>query len=345
MKITTQKVVNGWQLYTLTNEHKMSVSILDYGGIITEINVPDRHNNLKNVVLGFKNYADYEHNLNFLGALVGRVAGRIQDARLTIQGLTYELDVNEGTHHIHGGSNGFHQLIWASTPFQTEEAVGVILRHTSPDGEGGYPGTVDVTVTYTLTNNNELQIDYDATSDKKTALTLTNHSYFNLSGNPATAIDQHHVTVNSDAIIELDKDLIATGKMLDVTNTPFDFRKGRLLADGIQSTFPQNIIASHGYDHYFLFNDEHRGSIQVRDDISGRVLSINTTHPGVVMYTANCLDEGLELTGGPSIKYGGVCFETQASPASLQYENLPTILLDAHVPYEKQTVFTFFVAE
>jgi len=345
MKIETQNTINGWKLYTLTNQHNMSVSLLNYGGIITEINVPDRHNNIKNVVLGFKNHADYAQNPNFLGALIGRVAGRIQGASFTIEDRTYELEANEGTHHLHGGAGGFHQVIWAASPFQTEDTVGVALTHTSADGEGGYPGTVEMTVTYTLTRNNELIIDYAATSDQTTALTLTNHSYFNLTGNMARTIHNHHVTIACDEFLELDNELIPTGNKLDVTNTPFDFRTGRLIADGIDSTFTQNIVASHGYDHYFILNPKQPEAIRVEDTTSGRVMTMTTNQPGVVMYTANNLTEGLALAEGTSKRYDGVCFETQASPASLHHDDFPTVLLEVHVPYDKQTVFSFSVVK
>ncbi len=345
MHIETQNTVNDWILYTLTNQHNMSVSFLNYGGIITEINVPDRHNNIENVVLGFKNHADYERNPNFLGALVGRVAGRVQGASFTIENQTFDVEANEGAHHLHGGAGGFHQVIWATIPFQTEDTVGLALTHTSADGEGGYPGTVEMTVTYTLTNNNELIVDYAATSDKTTALTLTNHSYFNLTGNMARTIRDHHVTIACDEFVELDNELIPTGNKLDVTHTPFDFRTGRLIADGIDSTFTQNIVAGHGYDHYFLLNPTQQEAIRVKDGVSGRMMTIKTNQPGVVMYTANGLTEGLQLADGLSKRYDGVCFETQASPASLHHEGFPTVLLEAHVPYNKQTIFSFGVVE
>ncbi len=343
MKIETQDIVNNWELYTLTNNNGMKVSLLNFGGIITDIRVPDRNDNIENVVLGYKNYADYENNPNFFGAIIGRVAGRIRDASFTIANRTYALEVNEGVHHLHGGAGGFHQVIWNTSPFQTDDLVGVKLTHRSLDGEGGYPGTVEVAVTYTLTNNNELIIDYSATSDKTTALALTNHSYFNLSGNLAATIHSHHVTIDSDEFVELDKELIPTGKKIHVANTPFDFRNGRKLADGIYSTYAQNVVANHGYDHYFIFNQQKQESIRVKDEMSGRIMTIKTNQSGVVMYTSNGLDEGLDLVGGKSQSYLGVCFETQGSPASLHDEDFPTVTLKAYVPYDKQTVFSFGV--
>ena len=191
MKIEIEKTKNGWQHYKLTNDNGMRVSLLDFGGIITEIFVPNRNGVLENVVLSYKNISDYEQNPNFFGAIIGRVAGRIQDATFTLNDETYSLELNEGSHHLHGGPGGFHQVIWEAATFQTAHTVGVKLTHASEDGDGGYPGNLNTTVTYTLTNQNELIIDYSATTDKTTALTMTNHSYFNLSGNLAETIQNH----------------------------------------------------------------------------------------------------------------------------------------------------------
>lgn len=341
MKIETQDILNKWKLYTLTNDNGMTVSFLNFGGIITDITVPNRHNQLENVVLGYKNYIDYEKNPNFFGAIVGRVAGRIQDASFTIEDQTYTLVANEGGHHLHGGDGGFHQVLWQASPFQTADIVGVKLSHKSLDGEGGYPGTIEVAVTYTLTNNNELILDYSGTTDKTTVLTMTNHSYFNLSGNLATTIHSHHVTIDSNEFIELGTGLIPTGEKINVANTAFDFRTGRKLVDGISSLSAHNRVANHGYDHYFILNQIQQQNISVKEDISGRVMSIKTNQPGVVMYTSNTLDEELDLAEGASKPYLGVCFETQASPASLHHEGFPPIILKAHELYEKQTVFSF----
>jgi len=343
MKIETQEIINNWTLYTLTNDHNMSVSLLDFGGIITNISVPNRNKKVENVVLGYKNYTDYEENPNFLGAIVGRVAGRIQDASFILDGKTHLLEANEGVHHIHGGSVGFHQVIWTAHPFQTDETVGVRLTHISLDGEGGYPGNIEVSVTYTLTNNNELFLDYSATTDKSTALSLTNHTYFNLSGDLAETIHNHHVTIDSDEFVELDQDLIPTGQKIHVANTLFDFRNGRKLTDGISSTSAQNLIANYGYDHYFIFNQKGPKNVRVKDEASGRIMSIKSNQPGVVMYTANTLNEDFELAEGQSKPYLGVCFETQASPASLHHEGFPTVVLNADETYEKQSVFSFSV--
>lgn len=341
MKMEYQEILNKWKLYTLTNDNGMKVSFLNFGGIITDISVPNRNNQLENVVLSYKNYIDYEKNPNFFGAIVGRVAGRIQDASFTIEDQTYTLAANDGGHHLHGGDGGFHQVIWQSSHFQTADTVGVKLSHKSLDGQGEYPGTIEVAVTYTLTNNNELIIDYSGTSDKTTVLTMTNHSYFNLNGNLAGTIHNHHVTMKSDEFVELDTELIPTGNKINVSNTPFDFRNGKQLVEGINSLSEQNRVANHGYDHYFILNQNQKHNISVKEDISGRVMTIKTNQPGVVMYTSNTLEDGLELAEGKSKPYLGVCFETQASPASLHHKGFPSVILKAHELYEKQTIFSF----
>lgn len=338
MNITEKKLFDQWIEYTLKNNNDMSVSFLNFGGIITKIAVPNRTGKQENIVLSYENYEQYQENPYYLGAIIGRVAGRIQNASFKLNGNKYILEANERNHHLHGGTKGFHRVIWETTPFQKENIIGVKLSYVSPDGEGGYPGQVHATVTYTLTNHNEFIIDYEAVSDQQTVLTLTNHTYFNLSGNLKNTIENHIVQMNSDKILKLDSELIPTGEILHATNTPFDFRNGKMLAEGLHSNHPQNMIVGNGYDHYFLLND---GTINVREKSSGRVMTIKTNQPGVVMYTSNSLEEGVKLRGGVSKKYLGVCFETQGSPASLHHSGLPEIILEAGQKYEKQTVFSF----
>ncbi|OZU88301.1 galactose-1-epimerase [Virgibacillus indicus] len=345
MKIESKKVHAEWQEFTLTNNQGMTVSALNYGGIITRILVPDRNGNLENVVLGFKNYADYESNSNYFGALIGPVAGRIQDASFELNEQKYMLEENEGKNHLHGGSAGFHQVIWNVEAFQTGDTVGLKLTHKSPDGEGGYPGTADIEVTYTLNNENQFIIDYSAASDQTTPLTLTNHSYFNLSGNIKNTVHQHHVTMDSGKFVELDEELIPTGSLIDVSGTSFDFRNGRFLEDGFKDNSKQNKIAGGGYDHNFIFDNIKEENVIVYEKQSGRVLTIKTDQPGMVMYTSNGLDGKLELAEGLSRKHLGVCFETQASPASLHYKGFPSVILKADKEYNKRTFFSFGVEE
>ncbi|RDW20709.1 aldose epimerase family protein [Oceanobacillus chungangensis] len=343
--IETNEILGKWQEFTLKNKNGMKVSVLDYGGIISQILVPDRDGLLEDVVLGYQDYEDYTENPNFFGALIGRVAGRIQDAAFELDGKTYELEANEGKNQLHGGSGGFHQIIWDVEPFETDGAVSLKLGHQSADGDGGYPGNVAIEVTYTLTDSNQLILDYVAKSDKTTPITLTNHSYFNLSGNLKNTVHQHEVRMNSNHFVELDSKLIPTGRLLDSAGTVFDFRDGRLLQDGFVDDSLQNRLASSGYDHYFVFDSEQENTIVVHDKDSGRRMDIVTTQPGVVMYTSNSLVAGEKLRNGLSRKYLGVCFETQGSPASLQHEGFPDVVLNAGESYKKQTTFSFSVEE
>lgn len=341
MNIETKDILNKWKLYTLTNNQGMKVSLLNFGGIITEVIVPNKDGIMENVVLGFKDYANYENNENFFGAITGRVAGRIQDAELTIDGKLYPLDKNEGNHHLHGGFGGLHQVLWDTEPFKNDDTIGVKLSHLSPDGDSGHPGNVDITVTYTLNNDNEFKINYEASTDQTTALTLTNHSYFNLSGNLHETVHHHHVTMDSSQFVELDEELIPTGKKLDVTGTTFDFREGRNLSDGIGSSSTQHKVADGGYDHYFLFDQNKEDKVVVKNNHSGRILKVSTDQPGIVMYTGNGLTDDLELLEGKSKQYLGVCLETQSSPASLHHDDFPSVILKPNEKYEKQTTFSF----
>lgn len=343
MNIQTKEILGKWKEFTLSNDKQMSVSVLNYGGIITKILAPDRNGVVENVALGLKDYQDYEANPPFFGALIGRVAGRIQGSSFELNGEKYSLEANDGENHLHGGSEGFHQVIWEVTPFQFDGNVGLTLTHKSADGEGGYPGNVEVKVTYTLNNENQLSLAYEATSDQTTALTLTNHCYFNLSGDLKNTVQDHQVTIDSRQFVELDENLVPTGTILQVEETSFDFRQGRRLGDGFNGEVEQNKIAGNGYDHYFIFDHSAEQQAIVREPNSGRVMSVKTNQPGMVMYSGNSLDDQMQLAEAKSQKYLGVCFETQASPASLHHEGFPDVRLNAGEKYEKKTVFTFGV--
>ena len=340
MHLRKEKINDEWYEFTLSN-HSMSVSFLNFGGIITNILVPDKYGNKENIVLSYQDYTNYETNPFYLGAIIGRVAGRIKDATIEIQDREYNLDPNEGCHHLHGGQKGFHNVVWDFNTFEEEDGIGVTLMYTSPDGESGYPGNVNVKVTYQLTINNEFVIDYEATTDKETVLTLTNHSYFNLSGDLKNTVSGHDVTMDSSRFLKLDKDLIPLGIIENIRGTEFDFRKGKLLQEGFASTNEQNQIVGGGYDHYFLFDQQAGNQVKVQDDDSGRIMEIKTNQPGMVMYTANGMQEGILLDGGESKKYLGVCFETQALPASLWLQDLPSIALLPNETYKNQTIFSF----
>ncbi|WP_164667845.1 aldose epimerase family protein [Virgibacillus doumboii] len=339
MYIAKKYIRDKWKEYTLANDHGMSVSILNYGGIITKMMVPDQHGNAENIVLGYKEYADYASNSNFLGAQIGRVAGRIQDATLKHDGQAYTLERNEGNHHLHGGASGFHQVIWDAETSQSNDEVSLILSHTSSHLEDGYPGNLEVTITYTLNNANELTLTYQAISDQDTPIALTNHSYFNLNGDMKDTVYNHHVQFETGYFVEMDDELIPTGKLIDTAGTPFEFQKGRLLGDGFKPDTLQQKIAGNGYDHYFIFGKEKE--VNVVETNSGRKMEIRTNQPGMVLYTANGLDAGLELSNGLSEKYAGVCFEAQAHPAALHHEGFPDIILRKDDLYSRYITYSF----
>ncbi|MGI8315047.1 aldose epimerase family protein [Halobacillus mangrovi] len=330
-----------WNVYRLVNDQGMYVEFINYGGIITDISVPDRNGNKENVVLAFKNHNDYLDNPIYFGALIGRVAGRIKQSSFEINGQNYQLDPNEGDNHLHGGKNGFHSRIWEVSPYETEEEVGAKLSMVSPDGDGGYPGQVKVEVTYTLTNDNKFIISYEASSDKTTPLTLTNHTYFNLSGNNKRTLEDQELCLDSSKMVELDKELIPTGKWLDVTDSPFDFRDKKKLESVFTYETPQQKIANGGMDHFFKFDKHREVDVYLEDPKSGRTLSIETDQPGIVIYTSNSFPEGIELAEGKPKKHAGLCFETQSSPASLHEVGFPNIILDKEQSYSKRTIFTF----
>ncbi|MFD1172308.1 aldose epimerase family protein [Oceanobacillus picturae] len=344
VKIESRNLEKAWKEYTLTNDHGMQVNVLNFGGIITKMLVPDKADNLENVVLGYADYKEYQSNPNYFGAIIGPVAGRIANSQFALDGLEYKLENNEGAHHLHGGSTGFHQVIWDVESFEKSDAVGLVLSYTRADGEGGYPGNVDIQVTYTLHQNNQFEISYTASTDKTTPLTLTNHSYFNLSGNLRNTLHEQHVSIDSDHVVELDEKLIPTGELLSVEGTTFDFRESRALQDGFNGDTEQNRVAGQGIDHYFIFNGSNEAAkATIADPVSGRKMTVQTDQPGMVMYTSNNLPEGLKLQEGTSRQYLGVCFETQTSPASLHHEGFPGVVLNPGKVYQTRTLFDFGV--
>ncbi|GGK05158.1 aldose 1-epimerase [Lentibacillus kapialis] len=339
LKITTKNIQSKWTEFTLTNDHDMSVSILNFGGIITNMMVPDQHGNTENIVLGYNNYADYEKNANYIGAQVGRVAGRIKDGRFYLNGSRYELAKNEGRHHLHGGPNGLHQVIWEADTYQSEHEVSLVLTHTSKHFDNGYPGNLELAITYSLNNTNELTLDYRGKSDQDTPVALTNHTYFNLSGNMKNTVHDHQVQFDSHYVAELDEELMPTGHLIEPIDTPFDFRNGRLLGKGLKPETAQQKIAGNGYDHYFMFGNER--AVTVSESNTERTMKIHTSEPGMVLYTANGLDEGLKLNEGLSQKYAGVCFEAQAHPAALHHEGFPNVIVEAGETYRSYITYSF----
>ncbi|OIK16540.1 galactose mutarotase [Bacillus sp. MUM 116] len=347
MKITEQVFgeYNGRQVieYALVNDSGMHVSCLNYGCVITKIMVPDRGGMMENVVLGFDNFNDYLEWSPYFGAVVGRVAGRIKDARFELDGKEYLLTKNEGANHLHGGQKGFSSCFWQAEKIENEQAAGVKFSYQSPDGGEGYPGHLNTAVTYLLTNENELEITFEATTDQTTIVNLTNHTYFNLSGNLKQDITDHILQLEGDRILELGSDLIPTGYMIETAGTPFDFSKGRRLRDGIYSTYAQNVLVGNGYDHPLIFSKQGENSILLSDEESGRRLEVTTNQPCVVLYTGNFLEGPYSISGVPARDYLGVCLETQGFPDAIHHPEFPTIILNPEEVYFGKTTYRFFV--
>lgn len=328
--------------YTLVNDSGMSVSCLNYGCIITKILVPDRNGNIENVVLGFEQFDDYVDLSPYFGSIVGRVAGRINHSEFELDGEVYKLTPNEDPNHLHGGKKGFNSVIWSTEPFETANAVGLKFFYRSVNGEEGYPGNLETTATYLLNNQNELSISYEARTDQKTIVNLTNHSYFNLSGNLKRDVSEHILQLDSDRFLELGPDLIPTGKMIDSTNTPFDFRRGRLLKSGMKSDHPQNVLAGNGYDHPVLFSKNKENTAMLSDKESGRTLLVTTDQPCVVLYTGNHLEGPYSIYGVRARNHLGVCLETQGLPDAINQPNFPSIVLSPEEVYYATTKYRFF---
>src|ERR1051325_1343314 len=242
------------QLFTLRNAHGIEVQFTNYGGIITSLKTPDRAGHLADIVLGYDNLAAYVASSPYFGAIVGRYANRIARGHFTLDGATYTLAVNNGPNSLHGGLRGFDKVVWNARPFQNQEGQGVTLEYTSPNGEEGYPGTLKTTVTYTLTSDDRLIVDYAATTDKATPINLSQHSYFNLVGNASRDILGHVLTINADAITPVDTTLIPTGEMMAVQGTPFDFRTPHAIGERVDQRQNTQIRFGNGYDHNFVLN-------------------------------------------------------------------------------------------
>jgi aldose 1-epimerase len=327
--------------FTLRNIHGVEITAINYGCIITSIVAPDKNGNLENIVLGHERLQDYIHDPNYLGAIVGRVAGRIRGGSFQLDEKTFHLATNDPPNHLHGGLKGLNKVVWDAAIIDN----GITFTYVSPSGEEGYPGNLTIEVTYLLNNDNELSIHYEALTDEKTLVTLTNHSYFNLSGNVQRNIVNHTLTLKSNSFLELDEELIPTGRILEVENTPFDFTRGRKIKEGIVSEHPQNILVGEGYDHPFLLNKNHENEIVLKDMESGRTLTIETDEPAVVVYTGNSLGTEGDFRGIPSQKYLGICLETQALPDAIHQTHFPSIIIDKGQTFTSVTTYKFGVVE
>ena len=334
------------EMVTLKNKSGMEVQAISYGGIITSLKVPDRAGTLADVVLGFDQSNQYfaEPTPPFFGAIVGRYGNRIAKGEFAIDFKKYPLAKNNGPNHLHGGNKGFDKVLWNVATKETPAGSAAVFTRTSPDGEEGYPGNLAVTVTYTLSEKNELIIDYHATTDKPTVVNLTQHSYFNLAGEGSGDILGHELMLNADRYTPVNDTLIPTGELAPVAGTPFDFRKPTAIGARIDQDNPQ-LKNGKGYDHNWVLNRKGTGlelAARLTDPKSGRTLEISTTEPGVQFYTGNFLDGTIKGKNGHV--YGlrsGLCLETQHFPDSPNQKNFPSTELRPGKAYDSRTVFAF----
>lgn len=326
--------------YTLVNDGGMSVSCITLGCIINEIVTPDRNGVLENVVIGYDTVDEYVADSNYLGAVIGRFAGRIAGASFELDGKTFPLAKNNNGNHLHGGLKGFDKVIWNAEIIERKEEVGVQFSYLSPDGEEGYPGNLNVTVIYTLNNQNELTIAYKGVSDQKTVLNMTNHSYFNLSGDLKRDTLDHNLLIKSSKYLELNDELLPV-RFEEVNGTPFDFSKGCIIREGSNANHPQNQLAGEGYDHPFLLDTHHDHEIVLKDEESGRKLTVETDEVAVVLYSGTQIKENGEIRGVPARKYLGLCLETQGLPDAVHHPEFPSCILEKDQEYTSVTTYKF----
>ena len=333
-------VINGKNvsLYTLSNGD-MEVCITNYGGRIVSLMVPDRDGTLRDVVLGHDDIRDYINIDGNFGAIIGRYGNRINQGRFKIDSIAYQLPQNNYGHCLHGGQKGFHHSVWNASQISDSSLV---LKLHSPDGEAGFPGNLDVVVTYTLTSNNSLVIDYKATTDKPTIVNLTNHSYFNLSGDPMRSILDEIVTLQASSYIPIDSTFIPIGNLVEINGTPFDFSTGRTIADALGDETEEQLRNGHGIDHNFVLDNDGSAIATVYDPYSGIVMSIITDQPGIQFYTGNFLDGTIRgKKGFYYAKRSALCLETQHYPDSPNHKEWPSTLLNPNEQYHTKTIYSF----
>lgn len=332
-------------VFTFTNDRGMQVRASSYGGVILSLLVPDRRGRLDDVVLGHASPDAYRTNAPYFGALIGRYANRIAAGRFTLDGRTYTLAVNDGPNHLHGGRRGFDKATWRARPFRTRQGIGVALARTSADGEEGYPGALRVRVTYTLTPANELIFDYVAVADRPTPVNLTQHGYFNLAGHGAGDILEHVVTVNADRFTPIDATMIPLGELRAVAGTPFELRQTPIGARINERD--EQLVHGLGFDHNFVLNRADPTVVtlaaRVFEPVSGRVLEVHTTEPGMQLYTGNRLNGE---AGKEGVRYGpraGLALETQHFPDSPNQPHFPSTILRPGDEYRSRTILRFAI--
>ncbi|MFJ8943619.1 aldose epimerase family protein [Streptomyces sp. NPDC102395] len=321
------------------------LKVLDYGGIVQSLEIPDRRGRYANVSLGFDNIEDYVAKSPYFGALIGRFGNRIGKGQFTLDGKAYQVDVNDGANSLHGGSKGFDKHVWSVEPFTKGSDVGLHLRYTSADGEMGYPGTLKVKVTYTLTRHGDWRIDYEATTDKATVVNLTNHVYWNLAGESSGTVYDHELEIDAARYTPVDSGLIPTGELARVAGTPFDFRRAKAVGEDIRVAH-QQLLYGQGLDHNWVLDkgitSRPAPVATLRDPSSGRTLTISTTEPGLQFYSGNFLDGTLVGSGGTVYRQGdGMCLETQHFPDSPNKPNFPSTVLRPGQTYRSTTVHSF----
>ena len=331
--------------YVMTNSQGTEVAVLSLGGIIQSIKSADREGRFADVVLGCDTVTDYERQQAYLGAVCGRYANRIRHGKLALDGSTYELACNNGSNHLHGGNEGLNRKIWAVKIEESETQISVVLSYCSPDGEEGYPGNLDMKVRYTLNEQSQLEIDYQAKTDKKTVVNLTNHSYFNLRGYGSCL--EHNLQVFSKYYLPTDSTAIPLGMPSSVVNTPMDFRTAKTLGQDISAEHDQLIMAN-GYDHTLIHNNTQGELVPVaivKDLETGRGLLLKTTQPSVQLYTGNFLEGTPGRNGLVYQSRDGFCLETQHFPDSPNQPDFPSTELKPGERYHHKAVFEFFVMQ
>ena len=343
-KSTFGKLPDGREVekYALKNTAGMEVDVITYGGIITRWTAPDKNGVYEDIVLGFGNLEPYLNGNPYFGALIGRYGNRIAKGKFSLDGKTYTLVTNDGDNHLHGGNKGFDKVLWNAKGESTDDGAILELTYISADGEEGYPGKLDVKVTYILTGDNELDVHYEAETDKPTVVNLTQHSYFNLSGNFSENILDHELYLNSDTYLPVDAGLIPTGELRSVTGTPFDFNNPKTIGQEIDVQNEQ-LKRGKGYDHCWVLNESEDNfglAASAYHPDSGRVLEVYTNEPGIQFYCGNFLDGTLPAKNGGTYGHrSGFCLETQHYPDSPNQEKFPSTRLGPGQKYASRTLF------
>jgi aldose 1-epimerase len=333
---------NDVEQYILSNNKGMEISIINYGGIITSWTAPDKNGDYKDIVLGYNTLAEYEAETPYFGSLIGRYGNRIAEGKFKLDGQEYTLAANNGVNHLHGGLKGFDKVVWDAKTILSDSTVSLELSYLSKDMEEGYPGNLKAKVTYTLNNEDELSVSYEATTDKPTIVNLTQHSYFNLTADFNQDILDHEIVINADSFLPVDNTLIPTGEFREVTGTPFDFKTSKAIGKQISKKNTQLEIGN-GYDHCWVLNNQDKGLRFVAsayEPVSGRLLEVYSDEPGIQFYSGNFLDGTLpSKLNGTYQHRTGFCFETQHYPDSPNQENFPSVRLNPGEKYKSKTVF------